>query len=316
MVVRIAVTAGDPCGIGPEVAARALAAGLPAGFEPVWIGPESLLEKLSRRFRTRAGLLPCGEAPRRPGAASGRAALQALDRAIGLLRNGTAHALVTAPLSKACIVRAGIPFPGHTEYLAAAAGTRDVTMAFVADRFVTSLVTTHLPLRRVPEALAKKKIIWTIRRTHDFLAGPLGVRRPHIAVAGLNPHAGEEGLFGDEEGRLIAPAIRDARRAGIDCEGPFAPDSVFRRRGFDAVVSMYHDHGLTGIKTLHPGAVHVTLGLPWPRTSPDHGVAFDLAGRGRADARPMRAALLLACRLTRRPGSSTTAAPKRAAPPA
>lgn len=294
------VSIGDPCGIGPEVTLKALSRIRAPRTNFVLVGPEETLVRWNRRlgnpvrFGGGVRLEPCGRAPRRAGPASGRAAFETLDRAVEWIEKGAAQALVTAPVSKRWIAACGVPFRGHTEYLAGRAGVK-ATMAFVSKRFLVSLVTTHLPLSAVPEELTASAVLRAIRHTDEFLRRIGRGRR--IAVAGLNPHAGEDGRLGLEEKRLIAPAVARASRAGILCEGPYSPDSIFRRRGFDAFVSMYHDHGLTAVKTVDPAATNVTLGLGYVRTSPDHGVAFDIAGLGVADPEPMRRALLLACRL-------------------
>jgi len=215
------------------------------------------------------------------------------------IRAGEVDALVTAPVSKAAISALGIPFAGHTEYLGARAGVRRPVMMFAGDRFRVALATTHLPLRKVPALLTSEVILHTLVEFEAGLRSLFGVPEPRIAVAGLNPHAGEEGTLGTEEAERVAPAIASARERGIRCEGPFPADTLFRRERFDGLVALYHDQALPAVKTLDPLSVNVTLGLPFVRTSPDHGTAFDIAGRGIADPAPMRQAILLATRLAR-----------------
>jgi 4-hydroxythreonine-4-phosphate dehydrogenase len=203
---------------------------------------------------------------------------------------------VTAPVEKHALHLAGFRYPGHTEWLAHLAGDVDVAMMLAADRLRVVLVTTHVALRDVPALLTADKVVRTGRVTAKALREWFGIEAPRLAVCALNPHAGEQGLFGDEEQRILAPAVRT-----LGAEGPFPADTVFVRaqRGeFDAVLAPYHDVGMTAIKVAGFGrGVNVTLGLPFPRTSPDHGTAFDIAGTGRADAGSMREALELAVRL-------------------
>ncbi|OFV89294.1 MAG: 4-hydroxythreonine-4-phosphate dehydrogenase PdxA [Acidobacteria bacterium RBG_16_68_9] len=218
--------------------------------------------------------------------------------AVRLIATGVAQALVTAPICKANLVSAGAPMSGHTELLANLAGGCAVRMMMVGAQLRVSLVTTHLALAQVPAALSCQRVFETITVTQVALQTHFGLARPRIAVAGLNPHAGEAGLFGDEEKRIIAPAVRRAARRGIDVHGPVAADSVFPRAvagAFDAVVCMYHDQVLAPFKLLHfADGVNFTAGLPFVRTSPDHGTAHDIAGRGIADPRSMAAALTVA----------------------
>jgi 4-hydroxythreonine-4-phosphate dehydrogenase len=236
--------------------------------------------------------------PRRPG---GRAQYDYFRAAIDAARSGYLDAICTAPVSKEQISRAGVPFMGHTEVLAEAFG-REVLMLMDGPRVRVALATNHLRLADVPGALEARKLAGQLRLLSDGLRPLLG-RRPRIAVLGVNPHAGEGGLLGREEIRAIQPAIRLARRAGVNCEGPFAADGLFARVGrlpYDAVLAMYHDQGLVAAKALDfARTVNVTLGLPIPRTSPDHGVAYDLAGTGRASVEPLAAALLEAAALAR-----------------
>ena len=215
--------------------------------------------------------------------------------------SGEVDALVTAPISKDWMNRAGHHFPGHSELLAQMARTRLWRMMFAGGELTVALVTAHMGFAKVATALTQRNVLDTIRLLATHLRGALGIARPRIAVLGLNPHAGESGMFGDEEIRVIAPAIRRAQRDGIDAYGPLAPDTAFIRKAgafnFDAAVAMYHDQGLIALKTLEfDRAVNVTIGLPFVRTSPDHGTAFDIAGKGIANPSSMIAAIEYAWR--------------------
>ncbi len=302
--LRLAVTCGEPAGIGAEVALKALAAGLPAGVEPVLVGPravwqaaaELLLAPVSMHAWSREEL-PSGAGDwswGRPTAASGRIAAEAVERAADLALAGAVDAVVTAPLTKAGLAAAGRPYPGHTELLQARCGGR-ATMMLAGSRLRVLLVTTHLPLATVPAAITTEAVIATVRAAHRGLEGDLGISAPRIAVAALNPHAGEGGLLGNEELTVLAPALERARAEGIDVAGPLPADSLFfhaAEGAFDAVVAMYHDQGLVPLKLLHYyDGVNVTLGLPIVRTSPDHGTAFDIAGTGVAREDSFREAL-------------------------
>lgn len=284
VVRRILITLGDPAGIGPEVVDRALASGLlPGGVELEVVGDRG------------AGV------PGRPDARSAAAALAALEAAAAAMRDGHADAVVTAPVCKEALQAHGFAFPGQTEFFAAAAGVDEFGMLLTGRRLTVGLATIHEPLARVPGLLTSDRIQLIGRLTADFLRRR-GIGMPQIAVAGLNPHAGEHGAFGDEEGRIIAPAVAALNAAGhADFHGPEVPDAVFRdaaRGDYDAVIAMYHDQGLIPLKLLDfDNAVNVTLGLPRPRTSPDHGTAFGIAGRGVADPSSMIAAIRLACEL-------------------
>jgi 4-hydroxythreonine-4-phosphate dehydrogenase len=243
---------------------------------------------------------------------AGLAAMACIEAAAALARAGGVRAIVTAPIHKQALAAAGSSFPGHTEMLQALAtpaggDAPDVRMMLANDELRVVLVTIHVGLRRAIELLSEPLVLQTIRIAHRAAAG-WGLAAPRIAVAGLNPHAGEGGLFGDEEGRIIAPAIEVARREGIDASGPHAPDTVFMRArhaaghpgAFDIVIAMTHDHGLIPVKYLGvERGVNVTLGLPFVRTSPDHGTAFDIAGRGVADAGSLRCAISMADELSR-----------------
>ncbi|EYF08855.1 4-hydroxythreonine-4-phosphate dehydrogenase PdxA [Chondromyces apiculatus] len=331
----LAISLGCPSGVGPEVAV--VAAARSTGARCLLVGDEAVIRRAAALRRVaqkriervdRAGLsrlapgtvgilaesaaLPRPSAYGEPGKADGAAQLAWIDQATDLVRQGYAQALVTGPVSKLAIATSGAPgseaFLGHTEHLARRLGAREVTMAFASDDLVTALVTTHLPLSAVPEAVTPKEVaratFWLGRLLHD-----LGRASPKIAVAALNPHAGEGGLLGDEEQHKLTPGIRRARRrlttAGVPAEilGPVGAETAFRLAAkgvYDGVVAMYHDQATIPSKLLGFGeAVNVTLGLPIVRTSVDHGTAHDVAGTGRADARGMREAIALAVRLAR-----------------
>ena len=326
--VPIAVTMGDACGIGPEIVLKACAARatVPGAPPLVVYGDPGVLAREARALgldaepvpvaragdavaaRRAAGRtvvpvvacsglpadLPRGVVDARAGAAA-HAAIVAASRAA---MAGEVRAVVTAPIHKEALAAAGVKHPGHTELLAELAGVREVRMMLANDELRTILVTIHVPLRAAIDAITREAVRDTIAIADAGLRR-LGVARPRIAVAGLNPHAGEGGLMGREEIETIAPAIADARAAGIDATGPWPGDTVFMRargfREFDVVVAMYHDQGLIPVKYLGLDAgVNVTVGLPFVRTSVDHGTAFDLAGRGVADPRSLLAAIELA----------------------
>ena len=285
---RVAITAGDPAGIGPEVAARAAAdPRVREACEPVVYTP------------------PPGEsfAPGVLSAAAGRAAYDVIVRAVGDAMHGVVQAIATAPVNKEAFRLAGLPWNGHTDLLAHLTGSPHVAMMFHSDELRVVLATVHIPLVEVSRALTKASLEATIMLTARELPR-FGIRSPRIAVAGLNPHAGEHGLFGHEEEAAITPAIDACRAQGVDVTGPFPGDTVFvraRRGEFDLVVACYHDQGLIPIKLVAFGqAVNVTLGLPIVRTSVDHGTAFDIAGTGTADPHSMIAAVLLAAKLAAR----------------
>jgi len=287
MKPRVAITVGDPAGIGPEVAAKAAAdPRVLQVCEPVVYGPPN--------GSTFAPGVLSGEA--------GRAAHDVIVRAVSDAMDGTVQAVATAPINKEAFRLAGLKWSGHTDLLAHLTGAKRVAMMFYSERLVVVLATVHIPLAEVPKALTKERVQATIALTADSVARFTKVP-PRIAVAGLNPHAGEHGLFGTEEDRVIAPAIAECRTRGIDVSGPYPADTVFLRatRGeFDVVIACYHDQGLIPVKLLAFGqAVNVTLGLPIVRTSVDHGTAFDIAGKDVADPESMIAAVLLAARLVR-----------------
>ncbi|HYW30600.1 MAG TPA: 4-hydroxythreonine-4-phosphate dehydrogenase PdxA [Gemmatimonas sp.] len=309
--MRIALTLGDVRGIGPEIVAKALAdvrvRGLPAdwlliGPTGAGVAPEDIVGHWQ----------PSGH-PREDAASAGRLAGLAVDRAARLALSGQVSAVVTAPLDKAALLAGGFDYPGHTEMLAAIAGV-PTAMMLASDRLRVVLATTHIPLRDVVSALTPELIERTAAMTRDGLRSSFGIPVPRIALCALNPHGGDGGRFGDEDTCVLEPA---ARAAGI--AGPFPADTVFVRamRGeFDAVIAPYHDVGMTAIKVASFGAaVNVTLGLPFPRTSPDHGTAIDIAGQGVASPESLIAAMTLAVALSARAdtaaASLTTDVPQR-----
>ncbi len=298
---RIAVTLGDPRGIGPDITARALQTPLAATV--VVVGPDDLLPGIPAEARVGVGAWDGGTGERAGSAAlrAGTLAGRAVETAARMALAGEVDALVTAPVEKFALQHAGFPWPGHTEWLAHLAGDVEVAMMLAGRGLRVVLVTTHVALRDVPHLLTTDRVVRTGRVTAEALRRWFGIAAPRLALCALNPHAGEQGLFGDEEARVLVPAAR-----ALEAAGPLPADTVFVRalRGeFDAVLAPYHDVGMTAIKVAAFGeAVNVTLGLPFPRTSPDHGTAMDLVGTGRADPSSMRAALDLAVHLAGRAG--------------
>jgi 4-hydroxythreonine-4-phosphate dehydrogenase len=279
------------------VTARALREPLPA--EITLVGADDQIAELPADRRIGVGRWGNGGPEPSRAVRAGQIAGHSVEAAARLALTGAADAIVTAPLHKHALQLAGFPYPGHTEWLAHLAGDVEVAMMLATDRLRVVLVTTHVPLRAVPELLTVDRIVRVGRVTQRALGEWWGLAAPRLAVCALNPHAGEGGLFGDEEERVLGPAA-----AMLGAAGPLPADTVFVRalRGdFDAVLAPYHDVGMTAIKVAGFGsAVNVTLGLPFPRTSPDHGTAFDIAGTGRADPSSMRKALELAIELAGR----------------
>jgi len=298
---RLIVSAGDPAGIGPEVTVKALARPEVRALADLAVaGDPGQLVATAERLGLPAPerVEPAGDAggvrPGRLSAEGGAAAVAAVRRAVELVRAGVYDGLVTAPINKEAMRLAGFPWPGHTELLAELAGAADVRMLLVTDALRVVHVTTHRSLRSAIEAATRDRVLRTIELGAEG-ARRLGVARPRLAVAGINPHAGEGGLFGDEEAREIAPAVEAARAVGIEASGPWPADTLFWRaaRGdFDLVVAMYHDQGHIPVKLGgFDEGVNVTLGLPFARSSVDHGTAFDIAGRGIARWQSMAAAI-------------------------
>ncbi len=304
MPPRVAITLGDPRGIGPEVVGKTLAEP-PVEAEYVVVGPDELVERLPAEERigigtlvsreqgtgngmTRAGTVPLEHA--------GHLTAAAVLKAVELALAGAVDAIVTGPAEKRALHAAGYDYPGHTEWLAELAGGVDVAMMLVAGSLRVVLVTTHIALRDVPSAVTIERVLKAGHITRCALETWWGIEDPRLAVCALNPHAGEGGLFGDEDEDLLEPAARE-----LNAAGPLPADTVFVRalKGeFDAVLAPYHDVGMTAVKVAGFGAgANVTLGLPFIRTAPDHGTAFDIAGKGIADPGSMREAVRLAAEL-------------------
>lgn len=305
---RIAVTMGDPQGIGPEVIVKALSSKALLGqAEYVIFGHQKAFAGLAgftalcRHPRVRFVAVGTKTGKLTP-LKSGKLAFESLEAAVALLKSGGADALVTAPISKSRIAKAGFAFPGHTEYFCARFGVKKYAMMLFHSRLKVVLVTIHLPLKNIFAAITRKNIQEKLSLTADALVHHFGQKKPRIAVCGLNPHAGEDGLLGHEENRIIRPAIAAFRRmrryAHAQVSGPHAADTVFHdalNGRFDAVLCHYHDQGLIALKTTgFDEGVNMTLGLPFVRTSPDHGTAFDIAGKDRANPKSMIMAIRVA----------------------
>jgi 4-hydroxythreonine-4-phosphate dehydrogenase len=298
----LAVTVGDPRGIGPEVVAAALPG---AAAAITVVGPDDLVEAMGAEHVAGVGRWDGG------GKASlelaGRLTGRAVEEAVRLWRDGRVDAIVTGPGDKRALNAAGYRFPGHTELLRDLTGAKQVAMMLASDRLRVVLVTTHLALREALPIVTRERIVEIGRITQRYLAEWFGIARPRLALCALNPHAGEGGLFGHEEERTLAPAA-----AELGIAGPLPADTVFVRamKGeFDAVLAPYHDVGMTAIKVASFGhAVNVTLGLPVPRTSPDHGTAMDIAGKGVADASSMKEAIKVAAAIVQRVRGETAKA--------
>jgi 4-hydroxythreonine-4-phosphate dehydrogenase len=351
-VPTIGITMGDPAGIGAEVVVKALAnhalraranfivygmhepiayAADLAELSPYWIrmphGDVAAVDPFPPRSWTEPSVViadfdECpleGRVPRHPTAEAGRASMRFLDEAIEDARNGRIDALVTGPIDKTAWHMAAFSYAGHTELLAARCKTRDVTMMFVADSLRVALASAHLPLFELRNRFTIGLVFQPIDLLHQALRDWFGIPRPKIAVAALNPHAGENGQFGDDEIRVITPAIEMARHADIDAAGPYPADTLFWRAmqgEFDGLVAMYHDQALIPIKLLaFDRAVNVTLGLPIIRTSVDHGTAYDIAGKNLADPGSMQAAISLAVDLAGRRRAKKAAPSSAPAPP-
>ena len=320
---------GEPAGIGPEIVLKsAQAQDCQLISRPVILGDLTTLRETAQRLGSRIELIdwsvedPYPEDPRRlpviatsqlvpqqripgqPTPAGGDASYRYVEAGIQLALNKVIQGLATAPISKAMWHAAGRDYPGHTELLADLTKTQDVRMMLAGSRLRVILVTTHIPFAQVPDALSVERIKTTITLAAKHLAQFHGLAQARLAMAGLNPHAGEGGAFGDEEERIITPAIEQAQGQGIQVDGPFPADSVFVRAvngEFDGVICLYHDQGLIPLKLLSwTDGVNVTIGLPIVRTSPDHGTAFDIAGQGKADPHSMQAAIRLAAQMAGR----------------
>lgn len=335
----ILVTPGDPEGIGPEITWKTLqqtrysrnssfqlvCVGATEGFTTLGV-PKSRLIEIDEGFFQEPRRLPTGriailpaptQLPRPTGSRPIRSlpgfqAGWSVEKAARLVLRGSAHALVTGPISKERIQQGGYLYSGHTDFLADLCGVRQVTMMLANEQLRITLATVHIALSKVPQALTRPRLRTTIRQTAEHLRSWFGIRKPRIAIAALNPHAGEGGLFGDEELRVIHPEIRALRRSsaasGFSLHGPLPADTLFARHlladpddRYDAVVCMYHDQGLIPVKLLDfKKTVNLTLGLPIIRTSVDHGVAFDIAGRNKADPSSLQSAIALAAGILNR----------------
>jgi 4-hydroxythreonine-4-phosphate dehydrogenase len=325
----IVYTPGDPAGLGPELLCRLLSAGKcrpGPGQRLVIVATEPVLEQYCRLYGlapfwtavSHSGLLsdapsgvyllppqrikPDQVQPGEPGVEGGKAAGECLLAAVDMLLSGSADGLVTGPLNKAMLIRAGFDFPGHTEFLAEQSGLAPerVCMHLAGSELMVSLATTHVPLRKVPAMLTPERVLSCLRLTWEHIER-LGLSGRPLAVCGLNPHAGEQGELGSEEAAIIQPAIRQACLEGVEAVGPLPADTVFHRTWggeFSAALAMYHDQGLGPLKLLHFGqAVNVTLGLPFVRVSVDHGTGYDLVGTGRAGTASLERAFELAWKL-------------------
>jgi 4-hydroxythreonine-4-phosphate dehydrogenase len=335
---RLGITMGDPAGIGPEIAAKALAdPAVRKAARPIVIGDARVMAKAARLagvaldVRRVAEVAEVSGAPDaievldlanadpdafalgRVSALCGRAAYAYIERGVRLALTGEIEGIVTGPISKEALAAAGLAHSGHTEILAELTGTRAYAMLLMGKELRVIHVTTHVALRRVPDLVTRERVLRTIRLGHEAMRR-LGLDAPRIAVCGLNPHAGEGGLFGGEEQVAIAPAIADAKREGIDATGPYPADTLMSRAAggeFDCVVAMYHDQGHAPVKTLgfryddrrkawtRMSGVNVTVGLPILRVSVDHGTAFDRAGTGTANPESMVEAILVAAEMAR-----------------
>lgn len=319
MPAPLAVTCGDPSGIGPELAARIAGEGAPAPM--VWIGDPRHLPEGTRWQAVEAPAQPVPEGvlavlplpfaavatPGRPDPANAAGTIAAIERAVALVQSGDCSAVVTAPINKKALKDgAGFAFPGHTEFLAHLAGGCEVVMMLACPELRVVPVTIHIPLSEVPRALTPDLLRRAIEITHAALIRDFGIENPRVAVAGLNPHAGEGGAMGREEIDFIAPVIRRFHDDQMLIFGPLPADTMFHaaaRARYDAAICMYHDQALIPIKTIDfAGGVNVTLGLPFVRTSPDHGTAYDIAGKGVADPTSMRAAMVMAWDMARARG--------------
>ncbi|UCH77912.1 MAG: 4-hydroxythreonine-4-phosphate dehydrogenase PdxA [Candidatus Coatesbacteria bacterium] len=323
----IAVTLGDPAGIGPEIVAKYIAGPRKKDLTLVVVGEKNLLADTARRLKlpppdlnvltrpSRDKFLPGvvnlvslkvgnlkGVEPGRPNAKTGRAAIAFVEKATDLVMLNEVDAVTTGPISKHAVNQAGFYFPGHTDYFASRTNTSKYAMCFIADDLRVALVTTHTALRKVHSKVKLARVVRTVCLLDEFVRG-LGVNDPRLVVTGLNPHAGENGLLGTEELQEIAPAVEACRTQGLTVDGPASAEAAFaqhRRGRYDGLVAMYHDQGLIPVKVLFPyRTVNVTLGLPFVRTSVGHGAGLDIAGQGLAKVDSLRNAVNLAAKLVR-----------------
>jgi len=326
----ITITMGDPAGIGPEIILKALLRDeVYKVCRPIVLGDTDILSMVSRNIgplslhvistpidlRGRPGLIDIipvsnlkGDSfiPGQPTRDGGKAMVEYIFKAVELNTSGQVSAMVTCPINKELMHLAGFRFEGHTELLAHLTHTKDYVMMLAGERLRVSLATIHCALRKALQGLNREKIVKTIKITCRALENDFAIKNPHVAVAALNPHAGESGLFGLEDKEIIKPAVEEARNNGLLVDGPFPADTVFyhaKNGRFDAVVAMYHDQGLIPVKLLHfTDAVNITLGLPIIRTSVDHGTAYDIAGKGVADPSSLVAAIKMAAKIARNRG--------------
>ncbi|MBP6943687.1 MAG: 4-hydroxythreonine-4-phosphate dehydrogenase PdxA [Candidatus Omnitrophica bacterium] len=317
---RVVITIGDPCGIGPEVVLRSMASPALRGLADfIIVGDIPVLSAASKAAgvpmcRGGAGvrLVDAGAVKARDvrfgrqSRSSGKASLAYLDIALDMIEGGEADCIVNAPLSKEAVSLSLKGFTGHTEYIAARFGVRRFAMMLIGGPLRVALVTRHIPVKDVPSALTRANIADCIKISHEAMKGLFGITEPRIGVAGLNPHSGEGGKIGTEEIEVIGPAVKLARRTCPGVIGPVSSEALFYsayRGKLDCVIAMYHDQGLTPLKMIaRDNSINVTLGLPFPRTSPGHGTAFDIAGKGIAGSGPMEESIKLAARMAARCG--------------
>ncbi|MBI5212376.1 MAG: 4-hydroxythreonine-4-phosphate dehydrogenase PdxA [Nitrospirae bacterium] len=311
-IKKIAITIGDPAGIGPEIVLKAVMSHEIAGIcEPLIVGDRAVIEEAIDKLGIPAGIrdleLIDADSIRdrnfqknRPTAEGGKACVSYIKKVVELALNKSIDAVVTAPISKEALKMAGLKWPGHTEMLAELTNTKNFAMMFYSDKLKVILVTIHTALKNVPEMIKKEKVLKTImlaKKSCDML----DIKNPRIAVSGLNPHAGESGIFGDEEIKEIIPAIEETQKMGIPVLGPYPADALFHKAyngEFDIIVCMYHDQGLTPFKMVaFEKGVNMTVGLPIIRTSPDHGTAYDIAWKGIANPASIIEAIKLAARV-------------------
>jgi len=319
MTIILAISGGDPAGIGPEIIGKAWAAreayGLPAffaigdpkAFAAAWDGPTATISDPSEAAAAFSRALPvlpvidCAPVvPGRPDLDGARMALQALEIGVGLARSGAVQGIVTGPIAKAQLAQVGFTHPGQTEFIAERCGVarRNIAMLLAGPTLRVVPITVHVALRSVPDILSTDLIVDRARAAAKGIARNFGIDAPRLAIAGLNPHAGESGRMGDEEERIILPAIAQLHEEGITVSGPHSADTMFHagaREGYDVALCQYHDQALIPLKALHfEEGVNMTLGLPIVRTSPDHGTAFNIAGTNSANPRSMIAAIAMA----------------------
>ena len=312
----LGITLGDVCGIGPEITIKVLnRAEVYRICKPIVIGDYGALKKaacvLNLKIPKDLSIVSVTHLDKsnliygRPTKEVGEAAIAYIKRAVELAKKREIDGIVTCPVNKEVINKAGIPFSGHTELLAKLTNTKRYAMLLSGDRINVVLVTIHVPLRDVPKLISTKKILDTIELTHQFFIEKMGISHPKLAVAGLNPHAGEGGLIGREDREIITPAVEEAKRRGLDVEGPLPPDTIFyfaKEGRYDVVICMYHDQCLIPFKLLHfRDGVNITMGLPIIRTSVDHGTAYDIAGKGIADPSSLIAAIKVAAKMASLP---------------